>query len=175
MLSPARLAPERLVDRALDRVVRLGRRQDALDPREVDAGLEALELVVGDRLDQALVEQVAHHRRHAVVAQAAGVEAGRDELRAQRVHLDQRRQVAGVAEVVGEPAAGQRRAGGRLAGDHLDLGAAAQHRAEEREGDAGEVRAAAGAADHDVRIVAGLLELLDRLLADHGLVQSARG
>ena len=129
------LGLQRLVDRALDRMVRLGRRQDALDAGEVDPGLEALDLVVRDRLDQAEVQQVADHRRHAVVAQAAGVEAGRDELGAERVHLDQRRQVPGVAEVVGVPAAGQRRAGHRLARDHPHLAAAAQRRADEREGD----------------------------------------
>ena len=34
-----------------------------------------------------------------------------------------------------------------------------------------EVRAAAGAADHDVRLLAGHRHLLDRLLPDHRLVQ----
>ena len=81
----------------------------------------------------------------------------------------------GVAEVVGVFAARQRRAGRRLDRDDAALAAAAQLQAEEREGDAGEVRAAAGAADDDVGIVARHLELLDRLLADDGLVQHARG
>ena len=60
--------------------------------------------------------------------------------------------LAGVAEVVAVVAAGQRRAGGRLDGDDARLGAAAQACAEEREGDAGEVGAAADAADDHVRV-----------------------
>ena len=45
------LGRERLVDRDPDRVGRLGRRQDALGPRELDAGLEARALVDAARLD----------------------------------------------------------------------------------------------------------------------------
>ena len=48
---------------------------------------------------------------------------------------------------------------------------AAQLRAEEREHQAGEVRAAAGAADQHVGVVAGHLELRHRLQADHRLVR----
>ena len=102
-------------------------------------------------LDQAQLLQVRDQRRHAVVAQSAGVEAGRHEGRAERVHLGERRHVPGVAEVVGVPPARQARAGRRLDGDDAHLLAAAQLRADERERDAGEVRAAAGAADDDVR------------------------
>ena len=63
-----------------------------------------------------------------------------------------------------------RRTGGRLDRDHPDVPLVAQLLADEREGDAGEVRAAAGAADHDVGISVGHLHLLDRLEADDGLV-----
>ena len=56
-----------------------GAGHDALGAREQHAGLEAGDLVVGDGLDQAELLEVADHRRHAVVAQAAGVEAGRHE------------------------------------------------------------------------------------------------
>src|SRR5205807_6826928 len=103
------LAAQRLVDRATHRVRRLRRWDDALATRELDARLEARLLVIGARLDQPELVGVRHQRRHAVVAQAAGVEAGRDEGRAERVHLDQRREVRGVAEVVGVLAAGERR------------------------------------------------------------------
>ena len=52
------LGRERLVDRDLDRVGRLGRRQDPLGPGELDAGLEARALVDALRLDDAvLLEQ----------------------------------------------------------------------------------------------------------------------
>src|SRR4051812_30372655 len=46
------LATQRLVERALDHVVGFGRRQDTLDARELDPGLEHLELVVCLGLDQ---------------------------------------------------------------------------------------------------------------------------
>jgi hypothetical protein len=43
---------ERLVDGDLDRVGRLGRREDALGPGELDAGLEARALVDARGLDE---------------------------------------------------------------------------------------------------------------------------
>src|SRR5207249_9653315 len=90
---------------------------------------------------------------------------------AERVHLHQRRQTDGVAEVVDVLALGEARAGGRLDGDdpHL-LVLAGELVGRERERETGEVRAAAGAADDDVRGVVGLLELLPGLLPDDRLV-----
>ena len=87
----------------------------------------------------------------------------------QRVHGDERRELARVAEVVREEAASCRTRG-RLAGEHVDV-AAGDLLAQEREGQPGEVRAAADAADDDVRERAGQLHLRERLLADDGLVQ----
>ena len=98
------------------------------------------------------------------------MEAGRDEGRAERVHLHQRRQVPGVAEVVGVFAAGERGTGRRLDGDDAHRLFLAQLLAEERERQPGEIRAAAGAADHHVGPEAGHLHLLERLDADHRLV-----
>ena len=65
------------------------------------ARLEAGVLMIGARLDQAELLQVADQRRHAVIAQAPGMEAGRDEFRSERMHLDERRQMSGVAEIEG--------------------------------------------------------------------------
>ena len=90
---------------------------------------------------------------------------------AERVHLDQRRHLAGVAEVVGVHAAGQARRGLRLDRDDPVVRAVAEVPAEEREGQAGEVRSAAGAADDDVRRLAGHAHLLDGFLADDRLVE----
>ena len=117
-----------------------------------------------------LLEQ-ADQRRHAVVAQATGVDRLGDEVRPERVHLDDRRHLAGVAEVVGVDAAGQARSRLRFDRDDPVLRPLAEVAAQERERQAGEVRAAAGAADDDVRRLAGHAHLLDRLLADDGLVQ----
>ena len=115
--------------------------------------------------------QMRYQRRHPVIAQAAGVESRRRERRAQRVHLGERRQVRGVAEVVRVRPAREARAGRGLDGDDAHLAAAAQLRAQEREDDPGEVRAAAGAADDHVGVVVRHLHLREGLLSDHRLVQ----
>ncbi len=110
-----------------------------------------------------------------MVAQPAGVDRRRDEVVAERVHRHQRRQADGVAVVVGVDALGQRRARRRLGADEARRRPVAQVAAQPRERQPGEVRAAADAADHDVGLLARHLHLGDRLLADHGLVQAARG
>src|SRR5205823_11903089 len=102
------------------------------------------------RADEAVADELGDERRRAVVAKAAGVNRRRNEVVAERVHRDERRQLAGVAEVVREVAAGQRRAGGRLTRQEVDL-AAGELLAQEREGKPGEVRAAAEATDDEIR------------------------
>ena len=72
---------------------------------------EALVLRVGARLDEPELHEVRDQRRHAVVAQAAGVDRRGHERVAERVHRQERRQLGRVAEVVAVVAAGQRRAG----------------------------------------------------------------
>ena len=126
--------------------VALGRRQDALGPRELHADLERGPLVDALGVDDAVLLEQRHQRRHAVVAQPAGVDGLGDELAAERVHLDDRGHVAGIAEVVGVDAAGQRRGRLGLRGDDPVARLSAQLAADEREREAGEVRAAAGAA-----------------------------
>jgi len=51
--------------------------------------------------------------------QSAGMEAGRDEGRAERLHPDRRREVGGGAEVVGAAAPHERRAGRELGGNDV--------------------------------------------------------
>ena len=162
---------DRLVDRHLDGVGRLGGGEDALGPGEPHAGLERRPLVDGLRLDEPLLLEHRHERRHAVVAEPAGMDRLRDEVVAERVHLHQRRHLGRVAEVVAVDALGQRRRRLRLDRDDPRLRAAAQAAADERERQPGEVRATAGAADEDIRLLAGQRHLLDRLLADDGLVE----
>ncbi len=78
--------------------------------------------------------------------------------------------MAGVAEVVGVFAARERGTSRRLDGDDAHRFLLAQLLAEEGEAEPAEIRAAAGTADHDVGPEAGHLHLLDRLDADHRLV-----
>ncbi len=99
------------------------------------------------------------------------MEARRDEGRSERVHLRQRRHVTGVAEVVRVSAARQARACCGLDGDHANRSPAAELLPDERERDAGEVRPAAGATDHDVRIIVGHFHLRDGFLTDDRLVK----
>ena len=169
--SPDFLRRQGLVDGHADRVRRLGRGQDALRPSEPDAGLEARALMDAPRLDEVVFLEQAHERGHAVIAEAAGVDRLGDEVGAERVHLHDRGHLAGVAEVVRVHAPGQARRGFRFDRDHPVAGALPEVPAEEREGQPGEVGAAAGAADDDVRRLAGHRHLLDGLLADDRLVQ----
>ena len=168
--SPASSAARAVCERAEDRVRGLGRGKDPLAARELDGGGEAVALEVGLGADEPVADELGDQRRDAVVAQPAGVDRRRDEVVPERVHRDERRQLARVAEVVGEEAARERRAGGRLAGEDVDV-AARDLLAQEREREPGEVRAAADAADDDVREGAGLLHLRQGLLPDHRLVQ----
>ena len=91
----------------------------------------------------------------------------------QRVHLQQRRGLGRVAEVVTQFALGQRRTGGRLDGARSGI---ARGRADvlgtKRESQPGQIAAATGAGEDDVRPFAGQCHLLERFLADHGLVQA---
>src|SRR5439155_12984819 len=120
-------------------------------------------------LDQALLLQERYEWRHAVVAQPSSVNRLGDEVVAQGVHLDERRHLGRVAEVVAVDALRQGRRGLGLGRDDPGLWTATQATPEEREGEPGEVRAAAGAADDDVGLLAREGHLLDGLLADHRL------
>ena len=90
----------------------------------------------------------------------------------QCVHLDEGRQSGNITEVVGIRPLGQGGAAGRLDADDaqvlllpcdLILDKGQEH--------AGEIGAAADAADDDIRVEAGHLHLLHGFLADDGLVQ----
>ena len=105
-----------------------------------------------------------------MVAQPAGVDARRHEAVAQREHLDQRRELGRVAEVVAVLAAAHRGAGVRLAGHEADV-LAGELVAHEREGQAGEIAAAADAADDHVGKSSTSSNLLLGLQADDRLVQ----
>ena len=128
---------------------------------ELHAGLEARVLGVGPGLDQAQLVQVADHRRHAVVAQPAGVDRCRHESRGRACASSAaascrrcRRSRSGT-----RPASGWGRRPARPRGSASSSPPGSWSR---RNGKAmpGEVRAAAGAADDDVGVVAGHLHLL---------------
>ena len=106
-----------------------------------------------------------------MVPQAAGVVGGGDEARAQGVHLGQGADLAGVAEVVGEFAAGEAGAGGGLHGDELVVPLTPELLAHEGGDQAAQVAAAAGAADDDVRHDVVLVQGRLGLQADDGLMQ----
>ena len=85
-----------------------------------------------------------------MVAQAACVIGRRDEAAAERVHFRQRADHASIAEVIGEHAACEARAGGGFDGDEAVILFAAQLFPHEWGNQAAEVRAAAGPADDNV-------------------------
>ena len=96
--------------------------------------------------------QLGEDRAHAVVAQAACVVGRGHEAVAERVHAGQRRNVAGITEIVNILAAGKRRAGGRFHRYDARVSLAEQFILHERRDQAAEVGAAASTADHDIRI-----------------------
>src|SRR5215213_10968731 len=91
----------RLVDGDADGMRWLWRRNDPFRTAEEHRRLERRTLLDGRRLDEPLVEQHAHQRRGTVVSQTTGVDTGRDKGVSQGMHLHQRRELTGVAEIVG--------------------------------------------------------------------------
>ncbi len=154
-----------------DRVVCFRSRNDALGLGKGESGGEGFELGDGRGFHLAGVQHVADQRAHAVVAESAGVESGGDKGAAQGVHFYQRGEVPGVAEVVGEFAFGQARAGRGFHAYGADVALATQFLADVGEGHAGEVGSAAGATHDHIRGVVGHGQLLHAFLADDGLVQ----
>ena len=158
------------LERPVDRVRGLGRRDDPLARRKEDGRSEHIALDVGLRSDQLVLHKLRDQRRDAVVAEAARVDRSRHEVVPERVHRNERRQLARVPEVVCEQTSRKRWTRRGLARKHVDL-AASDLLTNERERKPGEVRAATDAADDDVGEGAGLFHLRDRLLADHRLMQ----
>ena len=154
----------------MNRVRGLGRRQDPFGSRKQDGRGEDVVLEVRLGADQPVEHELRDQGRYAVVAKAARMDRGGDEVMSERMHRHERRQLARVAEVVRKVPARKRRAGGRLARQDVDL-AAGDLLPQEREGEAGEVRAATDAADDHVGEGTCELHLRQRLLTDHGLVQ----
>ena len=142
-------------------------RNRALDPRPLDGRFEHLALRVGHRLHAPVLDEVADDGRVAVIAEAAGVDGRGHEVVAQRVHGQQGRHAGGVAEVVLEAPARERRARRRLDGDEANVGV--WH---ERQRDPRQVRAPTAAGDDDVGpLLAGHGKLLLGLEPDHCLVE----
>ena len=104
------LALQGFVDGRADGVARFRSGKDSLDAGEVFRGLENIRLFHGPRFDQLVVVSLGKDGTHTVIAESAGMVRGRDEFRAERIHLGERTHVARVAEVVGEYAAGEARA-----------------------------------------------------------------
>ena len=79
--------------------------------------------------------------------------------------------MAGIAKIIGEATLGEAGAGCGFDGDYAGVALALDLASQVGHGQAGEVGAAAGAAQDDVGLVAGHRHLLDGLLADDGLVE----
>ena len=161
----------RLTDGGGDGVGRLGCRDDAFRLGEESGGFERFKLRNVDGVHQAILLQLADDGARAVVTQSAGVDMCRSEGVAERVHGDERRVTRLIAEVVLEAAARQLRARGRFGGYDTQRAPFGQLMPQEGERQSGEVRSAAKAGDHHVRIFASHLHLLLCLQPDHRLVE----
>ena len=149
----------------------LRRRKNGLHLGKLNRCVEYIGLLDRNRLHITVVVQLGEDRAHAVVAQAACVVGRGHEAVAERVHAGQRRNVAGIAEIVNVLAAREGRAGRRLNRNDARVSLAEQFILHERGDQAAEVGAAAGTADHDIRILVEHLHSLLALQTDDGLVQ----
>ena len=87
------------------------------------------------------------------------------------MHLDQRREVSGVAKIVGVFSLGEGRAVCRFHRDYPGIVFSPEFGADERETEAREITAAARTADDNIRIVVSQFHLTHGLLPDDGLMQ----
>ena len=95
----------------------LRRWKNTFDPRKLLGCLEHARLLHSNRLHKPIGIQLGKYGAHAMVSQSAGMVRGRDEAAAQRVHLRQRADHSGIAEIVCELSSGKARAGCRFHGD----------------------------------------------------------
>ncbi len=156
----------------------LGRGENAFDARKILRCLKDARLLNCARFHESVVVELRERRAHAVVAKTARVVGRRNEAGAERVHFCQRADHAGVAEVVGESAAREARAGRRLDGNDPVVLFAAQLLPHKRRNQTAEVRAAAGAADDDVGLDAvfiqsGFCFQTDDRLVKQNLIENA--
>src|SRR5262245_61935908 len=87
------------------------------------------------------------------------------------MHLDERRKVARVAEVVGETTLCEARASRRFHGNNPHPSLSSEVEPDKWEDHAAEVRTSSCATHQYVRELAGHLHLLESLETDHGLMQ----
>src|SRR5437764_1403808 len=92
---------------AVDRMRGLGSGQDPLAPREQDGRGEDVVLEIGLGADQPVARELRDQGRDTVIAETARVDRSRDEVVPEGMHRYERRQLARVAKVIREDAAGQ--------------------------------------------------------------------
>src|SRR5512136_1174783 len=108
-----------------------------------------------------------------MVTEASGMDGRRDEVVAEREHLQKRGQSGNVAKVIGIEPLGKRRARGWFDADQVDVLVLSGHLVpREREGYPGKVRSPANAADNNVRVIVDHRELFPAFLADDRLVET---
>ena len=130
----------------------LRRGQDTFDPGEIDRCLEDLSLLIGSGLDKPIIIKLRDDAAHAVITETACVVGRRNEAAAQGVHLRQRADLTGVAEIICVFAPGKRRTGCRLNTDDPIILLAADLLSHEGGDQPAEVGAAAAASDDHVRL-----------------------
>ena len=146
-------------------------RENAFSLGEELGGFEHLGLFHRRCAHEALIIEFREDAAHAVVAEATSVVCRRDEARAERVHLGERADLAGIAEVVGVLTASEARAACRFHSENIVVGFATELFTDEWAHETTEVRTTAGATDDEVGLHAELVECSLGFETDHGLVQ----
>jgi len=104
------------------------------------------------RLQEPFDDTLTHQRRHAVIAQTAGMDRLRNERMSERVHGKQRGHACHIAKIVGKRTARQCGAGRRFHGNNFDL-CSVDFFAHKGKRNAGKITAAPRTSDHNIRIL----------------------
>ena len=107
-----------------------------------------------------------------MITKASGMIRRRNEIMTERVHLRDRRDHAGIAEVINKFPSGQRRAGCRFNRDNIIIRFAAELLSHKRSNQSAQIRSAACTADHNVGLDAELVESCFGFKTDDTLMQN---
>ena len=150
--NPITAGEPRVIQGANGEVVTLERRgEDVIDVTVQRGCRETLGLGDGDGIGQAQLVNMRYQRGHAVITQAACVYGLRDKIMTKGMHLHHRRQAGGIAIIIAVLTPGERRACCRFNAADLRVHFASQFLPQEREGEATEIGAAAGATHQQIR------------------------
>ena len=165
------LALESFVDCCADGVAGFRSRKDTFGLGEELCCFEDLSLFDRRCTHETLIVKFRENAAHTVVAEATSVVCRRDEAGAERVHLGERANLTGIAEVVSVLTASEARAACRFNSENIVVSFATELFTDERAYETAEVRTTTCATDDEVGLHANLVESGLRFETDDGLME----